>query len=436
MNNCWTLYIAVALTLLAASCSKSNGSDEPSAGGSAQVTFAVRAPQGAPEDPINAHEMINSWWMAFVASDGTVEHILEREPERTEPVEQEYTFDEMPLGTYDVYAFANITPDELYAASGIRFTPGAKVSDGITAARWNNMVNNWPKDTHIPMTGHQRVTVSQAVHQSFSIEVVRLVGKVTFEFTSNSNLDIAVDYVTMSPMTDGPVPLLPDYSTLGTVQNPAEGPATGTFCYDMGGLHVAAGTQDPVSDYFYVRETSAHNHPTGRFAIGVGITRAGNSSEVQYALADELTYINRNDHVVIPVVFSEFHFELDVLFYPPIGGYPAVIVEENNAEHYVIFGTQGLFAITPRVFEVEDSPGFNGNIDPDRIKIELVDISDPDGIFRDRPDFDSVTGEITGYMSADVISGRATVSLRISVKVSDTVSRVYNRTVYILRQQS
>ena len=57
----------------------------------------------------------------------------------------------------------------------------------------------------------------------------------------------------------------------------------------------------------------------------------------------------RNDWVRIPIVLTDWVLELDVTFYPPIGGYPAVKTEEKDNEFYARFGTGGYFAIVPRV---------------------------------------------------------------------------------------
>ena len=192
------------------------------------------------------------------------------------------------------------------------------------------------------------------------------------------------------------------------------------------------GSPKGYDDIFYVRESQANYNVTGRYLMAVNITREGGHAEdLLFALTKDLRSIYRNDHIVIPIILSDYQVSLDVNFYPPIGGYPAVITEESDEGFYCKFGTEGDFEIYPKV---EDS--YNGYAllygtgDP-KFTYSITTISDPSDIFSTDPEVTS-TGEILGELSTN--TGTAYVDVEITVSRTGVTDQIYDRRIYIIRE--
>lgn len=224
----------------------------------------------------------------------------------------------------------------------------------------------------------------------------------------------------------GPIPMFPDYTSLG---NPPTATLDGTT-YTTVKLDLNQSiTTEPTKLTGYVREGFASSHPTGRYAIKVSINRDGKAEELLYALTHELTYINRNDWINIPIVITDYNLSVDVNFYPPIGGYPAVVKEVKNEEYYIKFGTEGRFAITPHMYDAANGGEMLTN---KQMSASIKSISDPNGIFTTKPTFDATTDEIVGELNAN--TGTATVTLSFTVKQTDLVEFTYERIIFIIRE--
>ena len=379
----------------------------------------------------SGNELINTWWMVFARkTDKSIYAVVTRPDQHTDPVEKESVEADLPVDTYLVYAFANITPEELEEKTGLSFEVGSGLPENLESAMWKVMENNPDKDKPIPMSGSREGTVTGRVNEPFAIEVVRMLAKVEFCFMNESESDINVLSVNFTPLNAGAVPLLPNF-------NPAKPPVIAEGCgvetitcaFGKSGLHVPDGTSTPVRDKFYVRESVAESHPTKHFNFSLKVKRDGKEEEQLYALTDELSYINRNDYIQIPVLFAELKFELSVRFYPPIGGYPAVEIESKPEEHYITFGSSGGFEIEPRFTNIITGT----ELSKDKIKVKVIGISDPAHIFEREP-VAEVSGEVTGVLSSEVTKGTAEVSLTIEVSLEGGVKRVYKRKVYIIRK--
>ncbi len=380
------------------------------------------------------NELINTWWIVFARkTDRSIYTILNRPTHLTAPVEEESIDADLPADTYIIYAFANVTPDELKEKTGLNFEIGSQLPDGdIESVMWNTMENNPDKSKYIPMSGMREITVTGRVTEPFAIEVVRMLAKVEFCFMNESGSDITVKSVDFGPLNTGSIPLMPTYA-------PSSAPIIAESCgienlnYSFGsgseGIKVVDKIQLPVREKFYVRESVADSHPSKHFNFSLKIERGGSEEEILYAVTDELQYINRNDYIQIPVLFAELKLDMEVRFYPPIGGYPAVKVEPAGNEVYnVTFGTSGGFEILPKFTEVDGS-----EIVKDKVVMKVLAISDPDGIFERLPVAES-SGELTGVLSSE--EGMAEVSLSMEVTTVAGVKRVYNRKVYIIRKNN
>ena len=122
---------------------------------------------------------------------------------------------------------------------------------------------------------------------------------------------------------------------------------------------------------------------------------------------------------------------LDVNFYPPIGGYPAVITEESEEGFYCKFRTEGDFEIYPKVEDTYNGYALlYGTGDP-KFTYSITAISDPSHIFTTEPTVTS-TGEILGELSTG--TGTAYVDVEITVSHTGVSDQIYDRRIYIIRE--
>lgn len=280
------LGITAFFTLIICGCSDDlRNEDIPSEdGNSVEVKFSISARQNnpftraevdsRPVDPVDDNEKINDWFIIFVDNNKIVRKILTRtEAGNSGAVEQETFTCILPTGTYSVYAFANISTDQLKKATGIQIngesgdpdvtivrekgTLTDEMVETIRNATWggekdgseqtddetstilgsqedvasvnalnNDNLNLWNTDATngkaIPMTGYQKISVRNVIEETFSIEVVRMLAKIELRFLNPSDKDITVNGIYFSPVTVSPVSLFPkgnngigDYSFLG-----------------------------------------------------------------------------------------------------------------------------------------------------------------------------------------------------------------------------
>lgn len=371
------------------------------------------------------NELINNWWVVFVDGSGTVRKIAANSPELAAPVERDEFSVELPASTYTLYAFANLSPEQLYAATGLRFEPGEKVGQGVGDAVWSVMANNPGESVPVPMSGTATVNFRNA-NTEFTVELVRMLAKIRLSVKNSSAEPLEINSLSFGLLNKGPVTLLPDYASLGScpaiLDEARDSKEELSFAI---GRTVDAGQS--VNETFYVRESSAAlTHPAGRYFVTFGITRQGGASvEEHYAVADELQWIQRNDFIDIPIVISDMTVDWSVLFYPPIGGYPAVATEAEGDSHFLTFGTPGKFRLRPEIRS-------NGNlVAPAGYDFGITDIEGDREIFAALPAKDPVTGEIVGELSSR--TGMAVLTCVVAVNTGGRQSERV-RKIYIIRK--
>lgn len=398
-------------------------------------TRATGVPEGAQADV----EKIHTWWVAFVDKDGIVRHVESRSPLLTTYVEQERIELNVPTGTYTLYAFANITPEALKAETGVEFIVGSTYPSAVETAEYT-LVQHWASGMDLPMSGKQQVTVTGRANEVFSIEVVRMLAKMDVRYSNESRKQVTINSLKMSQSQTDKVPLLPNYTYLESGWD-TDAPCTAreyrrTYSSLLAAAPVldayAVGTAKSYHDIFYVRESQANYNVTGRYLMSVNITReGGNPVDLLFALTKELRSIYRNDHVVIPIILSDYQVNLDVNFYPPIGGYPAVITEESQEGFYCKFGTEGDFEIYPKVEDTYNGYALlYGTGDP-KFTYSIKAVSDPSNIFTTAPTVTS-TGEILGELGTG--TGTAYVDVEITVSRTGASDQIYDRRIYIIRE--
>lgn len=429
------LYIGlIALMIVTWGCSK----EAPRIKEAVNVGFSIKAEpsEGADsfepaETPESQDELILSWWIAFVRkSDGVVVDIAEGV---SSGVYEDNVEAILPEDDYYAYAFANISRQELYENTGLQFEIGqnSPLHSEIKDAIWQDMKNDEERADGIPMSGWRLVTVKGHVSERFAIEVVRMWAKVEFCFKNESGADIVVRSVNFGPLCSGPIPLMPDALNENQAPDILEGCGVGRVLHSFGeGIAVPTEGGEIKRGKMFVRESVADSDPTGHFNFTLSITRAGkDNEEVMFAVADYLTWINRNDYILIPIVFTDMTIDVDVRFYPPIGGYPPVMVAPSDNEIHATFGTSGSFEILVNVNDM-----FKGHeVDSSMVSVRIGSISGDVNIFDLKPRVES-SGEITGVLGSS--EGTAAVPLEISVLQESGLERVYRRILYVIRRNN
>ena len=437
------------LALTPAGCSKSASDgpdqDNPDNAPVRRASVTVRAGR----DP-NAtdNELINSWWAVFVSK--TNGKVYAKHGNSLSPAaEQDIVTFEIPQGTYRVYAFANLTEEQLKTAAGISFEmkKTAPPAETISSAVWDNgaiSLNRWASEAAIPMTGYKDVKVTNEENQSFSIEVVRMLAKMELTFNNLSKQDVTVNSLSFSPYSHGDIFVLPDYNSLEKEPNYTQTDAVDELLLGAPGFRLAKkeGTV-PASqtEWFYLRECivpkpgpadgTEASPGDGLFKFTINMRKGAQDARDVVFYVDGLGYINRNNYIRIPVNFTDltaFDVRITPKFYPPIGGYPALWTEDSYTQPVttITFRTHGYFELTPEL--LIDDTNLTG---PEYVRIESFTVTTPgpDGFmtleWRDR----EVVGQIFD------ITGSAEVEFKIGARtVNSGAYQEFTRTVKIIRE--
>ncbi len=370
------------------------------------------------------NELINNWWVAFVDASGTV-RCIENSSQLDSPVERDEFTGGLPASTYTLYAFANLSMEELYARTGVQFVIGEKLVKEPSVAVWDDMTNNPDETALIPMSG--TTTINFRNTQSFTVEVIRMLAKVRISVRNTSSDKLEVKRLSFGILNRGPVQLLPDYEALESCPDIMESAKNGKEELTFDNMNVSLDATEYMTHTFYVRESAAKwTHPAERYFVTFTVSRPdGATADEHYAITDELQWIQRNDFIDIPIVISDMTIDWSVLFYPPIGGYPAVMTEAEGDEHFMTFGTAGKFRIRP---EIKDN---NRIVPPADYDFEITEVNGDTNIFTKLPAKDATTGEIIGELSS--VTGTATLDCKVTVRY-DGYETVRNRRIYIIRK--
>ncbi|MDE7412610.1 MAG: hypothetical protein K2N05_02300 [Muribaculaceae bacterium] len=415
-------------------------------------------------DPASEYEKIKSWWMVFVDKSGKVVKILDRTDTETGissaagAVEAERFKCTIPSGTYDIYAFANLDAQTLMDATkkdsqeGISFEEGKTINTStIDSAEWSASFDGIDSSTPLPMSGFKKgVKVRNINEENFNIEVARMAAKVEFLFKNTSEDDITVNEISIDPVTSSSISLFPkgstgiSYSHLGnSAYTPLDGAKYTAKTFTFTDFSLKKGKEETKS--FFIKESISGRENDKAFTIGMKVTHTNseNAGVIEYQqyniTSDILAYINRNDWIIIPVELSRYDIDVDAVFYPPIGGYPAAMSSTDpDGSQIFTFETEGDFAIVAHVTDKTTGR----HLDAAHYRMELSDVTDPNSIFSVAPTLTSYSTslpqEVTGTLGKDK-KGKA--SLKLTVKVYDKpyydtgakAINTYTRKIYIIK---
>ncbi len=424
-----TQILLVIVGMVSVSCSEDNGrgGDDYQLHPSAKIQMKVTTKDastralGSFSGTPTANELINTCVVAFVnTADGTIAETVTL-PSSTGVSSQEFSA-YLKAGDYKAYAFANF--DES-AISNLNISKESKLTiETFEASLYSVDANALSETSLIPMSGmladikvaaNGSVTVGGTAMTSVTMTVVRMVGKLEFEFINNSTTDITVKEITFKPAATGDIKLLPSDGISAGEMIEAGITKTPTLKINKNSDDEPAEEASSSGYSFYVREVKS-DHPTGCFPIIIKYTIGeSETEETMTALLYDLTEIKRNDWIRVPIKLTDRKLELEVEFYPPIGGYPPVTLKEEEDEYYVTFGTGGWFSIEASVVNKGDGS---------TVANKYVEISIPEeggvsnsSFFRRQPTVES-SGEITGEIASGLTEGAKSI-VTIEVKLTD-----------------
>ena len=128
--------------------------------------------------------------------------------------------------------------------------------------------------------------------------------------------------------------------------------------------------------------------------------------------------------------FTDFDVKVSAHFYPPIGGYAAYELREQNHEYYLDLKTWGEFEVFIQAF---DNKGNELPTSEYEYTYTIAKTSDPDGILTKIPTQDEVTGEILGAVGDKTGSAVLTITVVITSKTDSSKTYTYSRNLYINR---
>lgn len=435
--------IIASLLLSATACSSDNSvSSEPSAPEETAFKVSTRALEGDPTGfETLDNELLQSWWVAVVdPATRRVEAVKNRPSNNTAFTEEAF---EMTVrqGVYDVYAFGNYTALPQALQNELAAVTAGSTLDKTTFEGNVSFEATYPAGTLIPMSGVLRnVRIAGRVETPVTIEVVRMLAKLEFEFINSSTTSLSIGNLTLGLLRQGPVLRFPTFAAGSTdiaapTILPGSEEQTPTLTFNPA---IAPTAGNPVKHHFYVRETTAAPHLTGQFHISVPLSRDGKpASESLSALipgkdaTSGIDAIRRNDYIQVPLRFTDWILRLEVNFYPPIGGLPAVVKEERNDEYYIKFGSSGAFEFIPYLRKFNETEYVA--LKTLATNVTITKVSDPNNIIKTDLTYNTASGEFLGEISDQVASG--TAQFKITIAVTDnSVTHTFSRNFYISKE--
>lgn len=434
-----------------------------------EISGGFQLPEGFSQpQETQLNERIWNWVVVFIDGNNTIQEVCYgvENPANSSDLTDTHTFDpKMPDGIYDIYGFANLSAGEV--AKMIYKDSPSEISNfddlkGETASVAETydidseiyVAGGEGEKDRIPMSGYRHDVqiknndeVGTGTNRNY-IEVIRMLAKVELKFLNmNESNTIQFDKVTFGMVQTDGVAIAPDYENL-TANNKAA--TIGESSTDTKSVKIIPSDDElkilgnngsnELDVIFYVRESDASVTlpATGKFMLSFGLLEGGEKTikTEHYAVTEELQWINRNDHIVIPVRIEDYFIDWKVLYYPPIGGYPAVIEDKDpyNFYYYCDFKTPGEFQIIPTIYDSTGKP-INKKYDMEIGDITTTQDSGVSGdFFVSKPDKSINGDEIIGSVGTNTGSAVVPVTLTFDKnEASPGITRTRN--IYIRRSK-
>lgn len=462
-----TLHI-IAILIAAGAILSACASDDPNQDGHRKSSITVRLAlattpmanqsRSAWTDPNAADgEMMHSAYVVMANESGRVTNIIAVKP-NAESEHEVIKYITTESGTYTFYNFGNIAANSTQLAGsdatelsslniqGLTFRVGSQAPASAAASATTTCAfNNFDLATHpdgIPMTNIESHALSN--NETVELQLYRQLSKLRFLFTNQTASKVRVENVTVGNVTANgtPIYLFPPKDDNDGVciswPNTAQR-TTQTFTYydqTDAPLELSEGQANVALPDQYINESQT-DHATGRFPLNITLKRMSGTewqTDERHALIT-LSDAPRNALVMVPITLTDFLFDLEAFFYPPIGGYPPYSMVKHNDEYYATFKGAGDFQLIPHIYRYADRDNpeewFTLN-NTARVESYTMQVNDPSSIFSTRPHVDQTTGEILGTLSGN--TGRASVHITAYLKVNESQTQVYNRTVFFIAE--
>lgn len=436
-HNIYLLLTALVLSLAAGSCSSNDTPDNPAGdyGNEVDVTFTL-ATTGSnaarafrPEAPEAANELINNWTVVFTTTDNTVVKIVSGGA-LNNPVKTDNLRTQLHTGRYNIYAFANF--------STLQATFGVNPVEGSSFDPHNNLFyqNFSIKQTElIPLTRClTNVYISGKVTEPFKIELIRSLAKVEFSFANQSMSPVTIKAIDFEAVYPGNISIFKDPASDTSTPSYADYSTVTTSNISVATMQPGTDFTDGAFSHIYIPEGNPSLYPGKAYTVRVRMQRPGADSDdeiVAFVSTDKaiggIDAIRRNDYVQIPITISDWIIDFDVLFYPPIGGYPAVEKVEQNKQLFFTFLSPGKFVIIPKVRNAAPGSPF---LLPSQYTLTLSFSNIPAGLFTTQPATDATSGEIIGELG----NTKGYTVINANLSINGVTSLVYSRNLVIIRQ--
>ncbi len=412
-------HIYITLFFLLAVVFSSCNSEEKNISGaektSVHLTYLIST-RSSGDPNASDNEMIKKILLFVVDSNNKVE---KKVTESLVSTQQQYETEmQLTTGTKTVYGFANLSAENI-ANAGLDIEEGASMPDlsNATATLANGYTAT--SDNYIPMSNKTTFTVENKENQTFSLELLRMLCKIKLNFKNETGHTITLKNVVIDPVTTSAVYLLPRLNENTAPELPDKFTTSSyTYNFSESPSFVDGGRLNNFQ--FYMNESKVLN--SGWFKLTLNTLRDGSTEEMRMSLTS-LSYLNRNDYLPLDIILTDYKLDVEVMSYPPIGGYPASVTTNADGYH-CMFPGGGPFIIIPKLKKLSDGS-----------TIPLTD-SDWTFTFTDASTtiFDKVPalkdGEIKGSLKSSA-TGVALCNISVNVQTSASVTRTLSYKMYI-----
>lgn len=352
-------------------------------------------------------------------------------------------------GSYTFYSFGNIawtgdTNAVTIQDQDITFTVGAAIPTALADKTLKATFNNYViPATGIPMTGMKTVDVKNS--KTVTLRLFRLLSKIRFDFTNNTDHALTVQKVEMGQVTPDNTDIYLFPRTTGDedeekAYNAFPGTVTNTTltAYDdeTTGIALAASKGTGSTPLIYFNESKT-NQVLGQTPLVITTKQTVGSEDVivERNAMMNLSAVPRNSFVTVPITLTDYGMELKAFAYAPIGGYPPYKLEMKDDEFYcTISAAAGDFTLRPFIYKFEDKGYPERWFElTDNTKVDSYSLAiSGDNIFTETgaPTSINASGEIMGTLSGT--QGKATVTLTANIIAGPDVTLTYKRILYII----
>ncbi len=453
--------------MLLASCS-TNELDQDKSNKKVKLTLALQSAnhtQATRSNEYNATgDLIRNAYVVMTnQTSNEVEHIFNVTDNDEFERKQVTTIDANMNATYsfvnlaNLNDFSNISTDAdgnitSLTTNGITFTVGSALPTTLEESTYTAAFNNYTMPTTgLPMTNNETFFVDK--DQTITLTLFRMMGKVQLTFNNQTDKQLRLRKVVWGDLTtnnSSQLYFLPKKEE-GIIQCKFDNLAhdtTSVTLFDCGTDDAQAQTIDAGNSYtlgstaapLYVNESKPYGTHQG-FPLTLVMERLneeGTWEKDNREAVVQLDEIKRNYVALVNVNLTNYVLKLSANSYPPIGGYPAHVMEENG-EFYVTFTGGGDFEITPKLYKYvnRNNPELWISLnDTKQVESYSMQVTGATGIFSKQPQFDTTTGEILGTITPGS-TGTATIKLTVNIltgtSASGTVTtQTYTRTIYVI----